>query len=248
MVISQLVKASRVAMLVVSIGVPLFTAPGVAQSVENRLVLFGDASEEVPADQATLQVSLSFSDERDMKLVYEEHRKAGQQLTDLLKQLKVPTKDIRFSQLLTRRGRDNYRGQPGERSTSYQKVLIKFTDLNQLGEVQQALTTSNFTDLITTFSVGNQRQIELRLLDKAIERAQEKANQAAKATSRTIKRIVRISDVGENEGFYSYRQNFANNLPQNQMGYDNDALRQMANIPQTFRLSAVVRVDFELTN
>jgi uncharacterized protein YggE len=246
--ISQLVKASRVALLVISVGLLLFTTPSIAQSVENRLVLFGDASEEVPADQATLQVSLSFSDERDMKLVYEEHKKASQQLTDLLKQSKVPTKDIRFSQLLTRRGRDNYRGQPGERSTSYQKVFIKFTDLNQLGEVQQALTTSNFTDLITTFSVGNQRQIELRLMDKAIERAQEKANQAAKATSRTIKRIVRVSDVGENEGFYSYRQNFANNLSQNQMGYDNDALRQMANIPQTFRISAVVRVDFELNN
>lgn len=249
MVISQLVKASRLAILVISIGLPLFAAPSLAQSIENRLVLFGNASEELPADQATLQVSLSFSDERDMKLVYEEHRKARQQLTDLLKQLKVPTTAIRFSQLLTRRGRDSYRGQPGERATSYQRVLIKFTDLDQLGEVQQALTTSNFSDLITTFSVGNQRQVELRLMEKAIERAQEKANQAAKATSRTIKRIVRISDVGENEGFYSYRENFRNNLPQNQISYDNnDALRQMANIPQIFRISAVVRVDFELNN
>ena len=85
-------------------------------------------------------------------------------------------------------------------------------------------------------------------MDKAIERAQEKANRAAKATSRTIRRIMRISDVGENEGFYSYRENFRSNLPQNQIGYDNDALRQMANIPQTFRFSAVVRVDFELNN
>ena len=247
MAISKLVEASRLVVLMISVGVSLLCAPSFAQSVENRLVLFGDAAEEVPADQATLQVSLSFSDERDMKLFYAEHKKAAQQLTDLLKQFNVPTKDIRFSQLLTRRGRDNYRGQSGERATSYQKVLIKFTDLSQLGDVQQALTTSNFSDLITTFSVGNQRQIELRLMDKAIERAQEKANQAAKATSRTVKRIVRISDVGENEGFYSYRQNFANNLPQN-LSYDNDVVRQMASIPQTFRISAVVRVDFELTN
>lgn len=234
--------------VVMSMGVLLSTAQSAAQSTENRLVLFGDAAEEVPADQATLQVNLSFSDERDMKLVYEEHRKAGQQLTDLLRQVKVPTKDIRFSQLLTRRGRDNYRGQPGERATSYQRVLIKFTDLNQLEVVQQALTTGGFTDLTATFSVSNQREIELQLMDKAIARAQAKANQAARATSRTIKRIVRISDVGENEGFYSYRENFRGNLPQNQISYDNDALRQMAVVPQTFRFSAVVRVDFELNN
>lgn len=248
MLSSPFVKASRlVTVAILSIGL-LSTAPGIAQSTENRLVLFGDAAEEVNADQATLQVSLSFSDERDMKLVYEEHKKARKQLTDLLNQFKVPVNSIRFSQLLTRRGRDNYRGQPGERATSYQRVLVKFTDLNQFEDVQQALTTGGFTDLITTFSVSNQRQIELRLMDKAIERAQEKANQAVKVTSRTIKRIVRISDVGENEGFYSYRENFRSNLPQNQMGYDNDALRQMANVPQTFRISAVVRVDFELNN
>ena len=248
MLFSQLVKASRLMIVVMSMGVLLSTAQSAAQSTENRLVLFGDAAEEVPADQATLQVNLSFSDERDMKLVYEEHRKAGQQLTDLLRQVKVPTKDIRFSQLLTRRGRDNYRGQPGERATSYQRVLIKFTDLNQLEVVQQALTTGGFTDLTATFSVSNQREIELQLMDKAIARAQAKANQAARATSRTIKRIVRISDVGENEGFYSYRENFRGNLPQNQISYDNDALRQMAVVPQTFRFSAVVRVDFELNN
>lgn len=248
MLLHQSLRATRIAILAVSIGLALFTPPSLAQTIENRLVLFGDAVEEVSADQATLSINLTFSDERDMKLVYEEHKKARQQLTDLLNQLKVPAKDVRFSQLLTRRGRDNYRGQPGERATSYQRVLVKFTDLNQFGEVQQALTINGFTDLTATFSVSNQREIELRLMDKAVARAQEKANQSAKATSRTVRRILRISDVGENEGFYSYRDNFRNNQAQPGIGYDNDALRQMASIPQTFRFSAVVRVDFELTN
>ncbi|GHB86279.1 hypothetical protein GCM10007390_47210 [Persicitalea jodogahamensis] len=221
-------------------------APAAAQSVENRIVLFGDAAQEVPADEATLQVNLSFSDERDIKPVYGEHEKARLQLVDLLEQSKIPLKDIQFSQLLTRRGRDSYRGQPGERFTSYQRAMIKFTDLDRLREVQQTLTTGGFTDLTATFSVSNQRQIELDLMEKAIGRAKEKASQAAKATSRTIKRIVRVSDVGENEGFYSYRENFRANLPQNQVSYDNDALRQMMTIPQVFRFSALVRVDFEL--
>ena len=248
MLLSQFVNITQTTRLAMLIGLILSTAPSPAQSVENRLVLFGDAAEEVPADQATLQVNLSFSDERDMKLVYEEHRKASQQLSGLLNQLKVPARDIRFSQLLSRRGRDIYRSQPGERATSYQRVLIRFTDLGQLETVQQALTTGGFTDLNATFSVSNQREIELRLMDKAIARAQEKANQAAKASSRSIKRIIRVSDVGENEGFYSYRENFRSNLPQNQINYDNDAMRQMVSVPQVFRFSAVVRVDFELNN
>ena len=248
MLFSPLATVSRLLIVAMSIGLVVSTRPSTAQSTENRIVVFGDATEEVPADQAMLQINLSFSDERDMKVVYEEHNKARQKLADLLTQLKIPLKNVQFAQLLTRRGRDNYRGQMGERATSYQRVLIGFIKLNQLGEIQQALTTSGFTDLMATFSVSNQRELELSLIDKAVARAQEKANRAAKAISRTIKRIVRVSDVGENESFYSYRENFRINLPQNQVYYENDALRQMITTPQVFRFSAVVRVDFELNN
>lgn len=222
--------------------------PVKAQTPDNRILVLGDALEEVLANQVTLNVNLSYSDERDSKLAYAEHQQARQQLTALLNQLKVPAQDIRVLQLLSRKGRDYQRGQPGERFTTYQRVLINFNDLTQYAQVQQALTANGFTDLTATFSVSNQREIESRLLDKALARAQEKAAQLAKATSRTIERVVRISDVGENEGFYGYRDINRNNPVQNPINYDGDAIRQMAFTPQLFRYAAAVKVEFELNN
>ena len=85
-------------------------------------------------------------------------------------------------------------------------------------------------------------------MDRALARAQEKAAQLAKATSRSVKRVVRISDVGENEGFYGYRDINRNNPVQSGVNYDGDIIRQMATIPQVFRYAAAVKVEFELNN
>lgn len=245
MLFHKVTTTTQVAFFVVSMLMAVRAAPAFAQSVENRIVVLGDAIEEVPADQVTLNVNLSFSDERDIKLVYDEHRQARQQLTTLLTQLKVSATDIRFLQLMTRKGRD-YRGQPGERFTSYQRVLIKFRDLNQYAEAQQLLASNGFADLTAAFSVSNQREIELQLVDRAVARAQDKANRLVKAMSRSIKGIVRISDVGENESFYGYRDPNRLNQSQNVVNYDGDPVRQMTVIPQLFRYAAAVRVDFEL--
>ncbi len=248
MLLHKLKSTVQIAILLSSIVVPLTAVSSFAQALENRIVVLGDAIEEVPADQVTLNVNLSFNDERDVKLVYDDHKQAVQKLTTLLSQLKVPAKDIRFLQLMTRKGRDYQRGQPGERFTSHQRVLIKFTDLNQYTEVQNVLTTNGFADLTAAFSVSNQREIELKLVDRAVARAQEKANRLAKAMSRTIKGIVRISDVGDNEGFYAYRDVNRLNQSQNVANYDSDPVRQMTSVPQLFRYAAAVKVDFELNN
>lgn len=219
---------------------------GHTQPAENRILVLGDATEEVPANQVTLNIILSYNDERDSKVAYQEHQQAQQQLTTLLNQLKVPSQDIRFQQLLSRKGRDYQRGQPSDRFTTYQRVLVKFNDLSQYSQAQQTLTANGFTDLTVSFSVGNQRDIELRLLEKAVARAQEKATLLAKATSRSIKRVVRVSDVSENEGFYAYRDPNRNNQSQNVINYDGDAVRQLATIPQLFRFAVAVKVEFEL--
>lgn len=68
------------------------------------------------------------------------------------------------------------------------------------------MAASDFTDMTASFSVSNQRNIELRLLDKAFVHAQEKASQLAKAMRRSIKQVVRVSDVSENESFYAYQE------------------------------------------
>ncbi|WP_198045009.1 SIMPL domain-containing protein [Spirosoma montaniterrae] len=219
-----------------------------SQPVDNRILVLGDAFEDVPANQVTLTVNLSFSDERDVKLAFQEHQQAQQRLTSLLNQQKIPAQNIRFLEPLGRKGQTYLRGQAGDRFTTYQRVLLKFNDLSQFNQAQQLLTANGFTDLSAVFSVSNQREVENRLLDKALARAQEKATQLAKATQRSIKRVVRISDTSENEGFYAYRDQNRLNAQQNPVNYDNDAFRQMAMVTQVFRYAVAVKVEFELTD
>lgn len=219
-----------------------------AQPVDNRILVLGDAIEEVAANQATLNVNITFNDERDSKLAYQEHQEAKQRLLTLLGQQKISAQNIRFLQLLGRKGQSYQRGGLGERFTTYQRVMIQLDNLTSFEQVQQALTAAGFTDLVASFSVSNLREVETRLLDKALARAQEKATQLAKATGRLIKRVVRISDVGENEGFYGYRDFNRNSPSQNMVNYDNDPFRQMAQVPQLFRYAAAVKVEYELSN
>lgn len=224
------------------------TLPLAAQPLDNRILVLGDAFEEVMANQATLNVNLSFTDERDSKLAYQEHQQAKERLMTLLSQQKIPAQHIHFMQLLSRKGQNYQRGGPGERFTTYQRVMIQFDNLGPFEQTQQALTAAGFTDLAASFSVSNLREVETRLLDKALARAQEKATQLAKATGRSIKRIVRVSDTSENEGFYGYREGNRNLPSQGVVNYDNDTFRQMALVPQLFRYAAAVKVEYELSN
>ena len=223
-------------------------ASAFAQPLDNRILVLGDAFEEVAVNQATLNVNLSYNDERDSKLAYQEHQEAKQRLISLLSQQRIPAQNIRFLQLLSRKGQNYQRGGPGERFTTYQRVIIQFNNLAPFEQAQQALTAAGFTDLSASFSVSNPREVETRLLDKALARALEKATQLAKATGRSIKRVVRVSDTSENEGFYGYREVNRNGPSQNAVSYDNDSFRQMALVPQLFRYAAAVKVEYELSN
>ncbi|SOD81121.1 SIMPL domain-containing protein [Spirosoma fluviale] len=219
-----------------------------AQSTDNHLTVLGDASEEVPADQATLNVNLSYSDEKDITLVYEQHKTGRERLMALLTELRVPAKDIQLLQLMVRKERDfsmggGGMGQPVEKFKGYQRIAIKFDDLKRYAQVQQRLASDGFIDLSSVFSVSNQREIELRLSDLAIAKAKEKAERMAKAISRTIKRVVRIGDIEETEAIGYVRAN-QNNIYMN--SYTMDVNRPVSTIAQQFRLTTSVKVVFEM--
>ena len=233
-------------LLFVLISLSFSTSEVLAQATDNHLTVVGDATEEVPADQAALTVNLSYSDEKDITLVYEQHKVGRERLVGLLTELKVPAKDLQFYQLLVRKERDYSMGGGGmgqavEKFKGYQRVSIKFNDLKQYAQVQQRLASDGFNDMSSVFSVSNQRDIELRLYDQAVARAKEKADHLAKAVSRTIKRIVRIGDVEETEPIGFMRANMTNINT-----YNVDAMRPVATIPQTFRYSSVVKIVFEM--
>ncbi|MCX6215979.1 SIMPL domain-containing protein [Spirosoma sp.] len=240
---SHIIKAG---LLVVSLFLGLST--GIAQSTDNHLTVLGDAFEEVAADQGTLSVNLTYSDEKDITLVYEQHKAGRERLAALLNELKVPTKDIQILQLMVRKERDfsmggGGMGQPVEKFKGFQRVAIKFDDLKRYALVQQRLASDGFMDLFSSFSVSNQRDIELRLSDVAVTRAKEKAERMAKAASRTIKRIVRMGDIEETEAIGYIRTN-QNNIYMN--AYNMEVNRPVATISQTFRITASVKVVFEM--
>ncbi len=215
---------------------------------DNHLVVSGEATEDVPADQATLNVNLTYSDEKDVTLVYEQHKAAREKLVGLLNELKVSAKDLQMLQLIVRKERDfsmmgGGMGPPVEKFKSYQRVSIKFNDLKQYAQVQQRLVSDGFSDMTSTFSVSNQQEIELRLSDKAVARAKEKADRLAKAISRSVKRVIRIGDLEENEPISGMRINLNNPYAVN---FNGDPMRPAANIPQTFRFSTVVKIVFEM--
>ena len=204
-----------------------------AQTTDNHLIVSGDATEEVSADQATLNVNLTYSDEKDITLVYEQHKAGRERLLGLLNELKVSAKDIQIFQLIVRKERDfsmggGGMGQAAEKFKSYQRMTIKFNDLKQYAQVQQRLASDGFTDMGSAFSVSNQRDIELRLVDQAVARAKEKAERLAKAISRSIKRIVRIGDLEESEPVSSMRIILNNPYAAN---YGGDVTRPAATIP-----------------
>ncbi|WP_338867998.1 SIMPL domain-containing protein [Spirosoma sp. SC4-14] len=219
---------------------------GLAQSTENHLTVTGKVTEEVPADEAVLTITLTHSDDKDITLVYEQNKAAREQLIGILTQLKVPSKDIQIYQVQVRKERDYSMGpgmgQSSEKLKSYQRIAIHFSDLTRYGQVQQRLAADGFTDLSSTFSVSNPKDIELRLTELAVANAKEKADRLAKSFSRSIKRMVRIGDIEETEpiGF------MLNNNPYLNTVYTMDPMRQAAIVPQTFRYTAVVKVVFEL--
>ncbi len=217
-----------------------------AQMAPNRITVLGDAYEEVTANEVTVLVELSYDDDKDAQVAYQEHQDALQQLTTLLEDSKVAKGNIRFLPLQSRKGQNFRQGQPAQQFTTYQQVLIDFNDLGQYDQVQRLLMTSGFSDLMTDFSVSNEREIEMRLMDEALARAKEKASRLAKASSRSIKRIVSMSDVGESENLYGYREYSRRNPYQQAVNYENDPVRQMKISPRVFKFAAAVKVVYEL--
>ena len=134
-------------------------------------------------------------------------------------------------------------GPPAEKFRGYQRVVVKFDDLKRFAIVQQHLSSNGFTDLNTVFSTSKQRETELKLYDQAVARAREKADRLAKAASRSVKRVVRIGDIDENEPMTMLRASMAN---QYMISYNQDPMRTGSANAQLLRISALVKVVFEM--
>ena len=76
-------------------------------SPDNRIVVIGHATIDVPADQVKFVVILTSIDSASIDKVYQKHQQQEDKLVKLLKELQISAKDINYS-LLTVNQRQDY--------------------------------------------------------------------------------------------------------------------------------------------
>ncbi len=76
----------------------LISVVAFAQKVtpDNHIVVIGQASIDVPADQVRFNVNLISSDSSSIDKVYQEHQEQENKMVKLLKELQIPASDIRY--------------------------------------------------------------------------------------------------------------------------------------------------------
>lgn len=211
-------------------------------SPENRIVVLGEASIDVPADQVKFTVVLESSDTASIEKVYQKHRVQEEKLVKLLQELQLPAADISYSLFsLNRQHRFYERG-----AVSYfagrQTVNFTLSSVDKLSDVQARLIRDGFVNFNSHFTSTKLKQHQTEVLERAVEVAKEKAAVLAKASDRSIKRIVKVADTEDTDpAFRNYRGEISEVAAV--AGYSDQNLLEF---PQTIPLSAVVKVVFEL--
>lgn len=211
-------------------------------SPENLIVVLGEASIDVPADQVKFTVVLESTDSTSIEKVYQLHRELENKMVRLLQDLQLPSSDIAYS-LFSINKRQDYTGRKRvEYFMGRQSVTFTLSAIDKLSEVQARLIKEGFISFNSHFTSSQLKQRQTELLEKAVEVAKEKANVLAKASDRSIKRIVKVADTEDTDpAFRNYRSESIHEKAA--ISYAGAGL---TNFPQTIPLSAVVKVVFEL--
>jgi uncharacterized protein YggE len=217
---------------------------GIGQTIspDNRIVVLGEATIEIPADRVKFNVELKFDDSTNIKRTYKRHKEAESKLVSYLKELNVPTKNINYS--LINIGKSNNYNSATNTSTELfgtnQTVFVTIDDVKQYADLMMKLITAGFTDVSTSFGSSKENDFQQTLIEKAIEAAQKKALVMAKTVNREILNVVKVSDTEESDPTFG--------------GYGNSYVAAMAagaensiiEIPQTITKRMTVKVVFAL--
>ena len=214
-------------------------------SPDNRIVVIGHATIDVPADQVKFVVILTSIDSASIDKVYQKHQQQEDKLVKLLKELQISAKDINYS-LLTVNQRQDYNTR--KRATyfaGHQTVGFVLNDLSKFSEIQSRLVKDGFTSIRSSFASSAMEKKQTEALENAIEVARSKAEVMAKTANRQIKRISKVADTEDTDpAFRNYRQSEMLNevviRGQSSMG------NLMDEFPQSIPVSAQVKVVFEL--
>lgn len=218
---------------------------GSAQDIskDNRLVLLGEATIDVPANLIQIAVSLSAKDSASTDAAYEKYKAIEQKLIAVFMSCNISEKSIKYQLPSFRKGYEG--GHPEPKYAFYCEQLIRFsTDSISLStKLQELLVKNGFTDFQCQFALSDVKKYQKQMLEKAVTVAQEKAETIASASGRKVKRIVKVMDTDESDPRFSNYSRFK---------YGNNDLalrlddRSLSNIRQTVTVTATLKVVFEL--
>lgn len=221
-----------------------FFAFGQSIYPDNRIIVLGEASIDIPADKVIFSIQLKFTDSTDIKAAYAKHKNAESSLMNFLKDANVPNKNITYTLISV--GREiSYNRETNKEWVEFgtrQSVSVTIEDVKKYAEFMMKLISAGFTDVHTSFTSSKVNDFQDLLIEKAIEVARKKAEVMAKTSNREIKRIVKISDTDETDS------NFLNSVTGNDsyLAFATGAESNITEIPQTISKSYSVKVVFVL--
>ncbi|MBB6611132.1 SIMPL domain-containing protein [Pontibacter sp. Tf4] len=216
-----------------------------AQSVspDNRIVVIGHATINVPADQVKFQVTLTSTDSASVDKVYQKHQRQEDMLVKLLKELQIPAKDINYSLLTVGQSQDYNNRKRTNYFAGYQTVNFVLNDLSKFSEVQSRLIKDGFMSFRSNFGSTEIEKKQTEVMEKAIAVARAKAEVMAKATNRQIKRISKVADTDDTDPLLI---NYKQSQQLNEVIVTGYGMNNLMEFPQTIPVSAQVKVVFEL--
>ncbi|RFS17602.1 SIMPL domain-containing protein [Emticicia sp. C21] len=210
---------------------------------DNRIIVLGEASVDIPADKVVFSIQLKFTDSTDIKVAYAKHKNAESSLVNFLKDANVPNKNITYTLISVGReiSYDRETNKEQVEFGTHQSVSVTIEDVKKYAEFMMKLISAGFTDVHASFTSSKANDFEDVLIQKAIEIARKKAEAMAKASNREIKKIVKVSDTEESDYTFSYTDtmNFSTVAA---VGSDIN----ITEIPQTISKSYKVKVVFAL--
>jgi len=221
-----------------------FIAKAQSVSPDNRIVVIGQASIDVPADRVKFQITLVSIDSASVDKVYQNHKLKEDKLVKLLQDMQIPASDINYSLLSVSR-RQDYNN--NRKRVSYfsgdQPVNFVLSDITKFSELQSRFIKEGFTDFRSHFTSSKLETQKTEVIQKAVEVARAKAEVMANAANRRIKRIIKIADTEDTDPtFRNYNQSYS----LAEVVETSPRLEQLMRYPQNIPVSAQVKVVFEL--
>lgn len=224
--------------------------PAVLPSPDNRIVVLGEATLNLPADRVVLTVNLTARDSLTVQRAYDKHKRLEASLVRFLKQASLPDSAVKY-QLFNIRQEFEYGG-PGRRQlgayVTSQQVTLTLTNVKQYAEFLVKLIGAGFSDVNANFTASKAENFQGTLLTNAVAAARRKAEVMASAANRRIKRVSKVMDTEETDPIFGQPIRLQSAMVEANFkrSAGDEAANDLTNIPQTIRLATQVKVVFEL--